>query len=185
MCIFCQAAEGQQCIFCCQASALGNSALQKAQIWAFSVGYQQYTTHLTPLTQNCGLVISAHRSTQHIEHSKWWTEHFKTTHRKELSLQEHLGTLWTSEERQVCIWLNHAGSAAKTMKWIKSSEAHLEFWFIILILSLWCSFSTQLLHSKRFGLDLLFLYKMPAFSQITLIPLWYLTLCWWSVKHGN
>lgn len=116
--IFCQAAEGQQCIFCCQASALGISTFQNAQIWAFSVGYQQYTTYLTPLNQNCGLEVSAYRRTQCIERFRWWTGHYKITHRKGLSLQEHLGTLWTSE-RQLRIRLNHAGSAAKTMKWIK------------------------------------------------------------------
>lgn len=138
--IFCQAAEGQQGIFCCQ-----KSTFQKLKSEPF-LGVINSTQHSSPLTQNCKLTL--------------WLLHVKVP-MKVKARPPWAGNwaVWTRDRHQLS--LHNTGKHSEHLQndnpafgwtllylqreqwraWIKPSEAQLAVWFIILTLSLQRSFS--------------------------------------------
>lgn len=111
--IFCQAAESQQGIFCCQ------KALSRSYQSEPFLGVTNSTQHSSPLTQNCkltlwSLCVKAPRKSEH-GHSERWPEQ-RGQHTATSSAPRTLETLWTSAEWQPCVWLNPAVAAERTMK---------------------------------------------------------------------
>lgn len=138
--IFCQAAEGQQGIFCCQ------TALSRSYKSEPFLGVINSTQHSSPLTQKCKLTPWFLHVKVLMKVKAWplWAGNSAvwTTHKLQLSLQntgkhsEHL-----QNDKPAFGWTLLYLQGEQWSAWIKPSEAQLAVWFIILTLSLQRSFS--------------------------------------------